>query len=325
MKKRRLVLIYYISLFLFCFKTLAFCQDKANISITPEIGFINGKIVENVWYAKGTITQNKITITPTDSMSRLDWQIKNSFYFGLSFDLCINDFLDFSFGFKNANSYNCGIMEDYDWLNPLYWPDDNKDEITNYSIHTNYLDNYLCFNFLFGLKYFLDKNKNISLTPRFGLEFENFSFAGIGGWKKYKSNNWAKEKFVNEKIITYSQTYFAPVLSLEADFNYAKHFETMLNINVLWIKKIDCIDHHPLKNIDYNDRIQNAWKFGANLCMYYKINQKHKVGIKGSVSYIPKAYGLTYSSTTDTTPDTSSLGGTSRFLWTYGFVYTFYF
>ena len=154
---------------------------------------------------------------------------------------------------------------------------------------------------------------------------ENYSFVGIGGWKTYKKDNWKKYSFEDKKVISYSQNYYAPVLSLEADFNYAKHFETTLKIGASWIKQIDCMDIHHAKNAQYNDRIQNAWKFGGNIGMYYKINQMHKLGLKGHITYIPPAYGFTYGSTTSTSPDTSSLGGTSRLLWNYSFVYVFSF
>lgn len=322
MKKSHILLVFIISLF---FTSQVFCQRKASISIAPEFGFINGKIVENVWYANKSETPQAITLTATDPMSRLDWQMNNSFYFGFNFDLCINELLKFSFGFKNANSYDCGIMEDYDWLNPENWPDDPKDELTNYSIHTNYLNNFSHANFLTGLVFFLDKNKNISLTPGFGLELENISFAGIGGWRTYKKDNWQKYSFNEEKVISYSQNYFAPVLFFEADFNYAKHFETTINFAASWIKQLDCMDNHHLKNANYNDRIQNAWKFSGNLGMYYKINRSHKAGIKGNIAYIPPALGFTYSSKTSTSPDLDTLGGTSRLLWTYSFVYVFSF
>ena len=325
MKKNPGLFIFLISLGFIFFESQALCQAKTNVSITPEFGFINGKIIENVWYVEKSETQDVITLTATDPMSRLDWQIKNSMYYGLSFDFCLNELFKFSFGFKNANSYNCGIMEDYDWLNPIDWPDDDKDELTNYSIHTNHLNNYGYADFSLGLMFFLDKNKNISLTPSLGLEMENYSFVGIGGWKTYKKDNWKKYSFEDKKVISYSQNYYAPVLSLEADFNYAKHFETTLKLDASWIKQIDCMDIHHAKNAQYNDRIQNAWKFGGNIGMYYKINQMHKLGLKGNIAYIPPAYGFTYGSTTSTSPDTSSLGGTSRLLWNYSFVYVFSF
>ena len=325
MKKKRFQLILLIPLLLLTFLSQAFCQGKARISIAPEFGFTNGKIVENVWYAEKSEDTQAVTLTATDPMSRLDWQMNKSFYYGLAFDLFINELFRFSFAFKNSSSHNCGIMEDYDWLNPTSWPDEPKDELTNYSIHTNYLNNFGHVDFLFGLVFFLDNNKNISLAPNIGFEMEYISFSGIGGWRSYKSDNWKKNSFNEEKVISYSQNYFAPLLSLEADFNYAKHFETTLTLAASWIKKLDCMDNHHLKNSDFNDRIQNAWRFAANLGTYYKINQLHKFGIKGNISYIPSAYGFTYSSKTDTSPDTSSLGGTSRLLWDYSFVYVFSF
>ena len=53
----------------------------------------------------------------------------------------------------------------------------------------------------------------------------------------------------------------------------------------------------------------------------------HKIGLKGTVDYMPDVYGFTYYSNTTpsnfpTTPMAVSLGGTSRLLWKYAVTYT---
>lgn len=320
--KNKYSIFTFIS-FLIFFQFQAFCQESsAKLSIAPEFGFVNGKIVEDVWNIKASTSGNTITYTPTTKMSRLDWQMENSFYFGFNSDLVINDKLNFWLSFKNAISRDCGVMEDYDWLNPVTsaWKDDPADELTNYSIHINHLENMIQTTLCAGWTFYLNQSKSISLTPRFGFEFEDISFCGNDGWGTYKSNNWQKTSF-EDKVISYSQWFIAPVLALNADFNIGRYFETTLDLSVIWIKNLDCIDRHYIRSLLFNDRIEDVWKLGAELNLFYKLNKMNKIGLKGNISFMPEAYGFTYSSKTDTSPDASTMGGTNRLLWTYAFVY----
>ena len=305
------------------FNEKLFCQTpKISFTISPQIGLLNGKIVENVWNVKTSTTEDTITYYPTTRMSRLDWEIKNACLFGADTDFHFNDKYSFLISFKNGFPKDCGIMEDYDWLNPFTteWENDPADELTNYSKHTNYMNG-----FCFGRIFYLDKNNNISLTPRFGFEIEDISFSGIGGWRTYKSENWEKKQFADKKVISYSQSFIAPVLSLNCDFNFLSYFEATLDLSVLWIKLMNCYDMHHERNALFNDRIEKTWKFGTQGSVFYKINQSHKIGFSGWINFIPESYGFTYSSATATTPDPTTMGGTNRFLWGYSFTYVFKF
>ncbi len=303
-----------------------FCEPvNFNFSFTPEFGFLNGKIVENVWNAAVTRTNTTIVYTPTTKMSQLDWQLNNTPYFGAASDFIFNNKYSFLFSFKNALARDCGIMEDYDWLNPIKWPKDPPDELTNYSKHTNHLNSYTLIDFTFGRIFFLDKKNNISITPRAGFEVETISFSGIGGWKTYKSDNWVVIPFNDTKVISYSQTYVGPILMINADFNFARFFETSVDLSALWSEKMNCIDKHHERNALFNDRIQNLFKLGAEAAVFYKINQNNKLGIKAGVTYIPESYGFTYGSETSTTPDQETMGGTNRFFWNYSLVYSIIF
>ncbi len=323
MKHKSYRITFLSVLLITVFLPQAFCNDSTvNFSFAPEVGFINGKIIENVWNVDVTETNKLITYTPTTLMSRLDWQMENSFYFGFDSNMLINNKLNLLFTLKNAISNDCGVMEDYDWLNPVTdgWKDDPADELTNYSIHINHLNEIFKLGFCAGWSFYLTQSGAISLTPRFGFELENISFCGIDGWGTYKKDNWQKSEF-SGKVISYSQWYFAPILALNADFNISKHFETALDLSLLWIKDLDCIDFHYKRSKLFNDRIENAWKFNAELAAFYKINEMHKLGLKGYLSWMPDAYGFTYNSRTGTMPDSSTMGGTSRLFWSYGFVY----
>lgn len=291
--------------------------NLTSFSFAPEIGFLNGKIVENVWNAKVTQAGNKITYSPTTKMSRLDWQIDNSFFFGVNTSLIFNDLIDINLYFKNLISQNCGYMEDYDWLKTS-----DPDYLSRYSKHTNHLDSMTKVDFTIGSIFYIGKNRNISITPRFGFEIQKYDFSGIGGWRTYDIENWKVINFGEGKVISYSQSFVAPILIISADFNFLQYFETVADISGMWIKDLDCLDTHHLRNATFNDRIQDSFKIDTDLVLFYKINSRNKIGFKGSFSYIPEAFGFTYSSTTETTPDSSSLGGTKRLLWSYSLVFS---
>ena len=303
----------------------AFSEVKITaFSFAPEIGFLNGTIVENVWNANVTQSGKTLTYTPTTKMSRLDWQFENAVFFGATTELTFNDKINFNFSIKNAIAKDCGVMEDYDWLNPLNWPNDPADEITNYSKHTNTINSFTLIDFTLGRIFFLGKKKNISITPCAGFEVETIDLSGIGGWKTYKSDDWEVIPFKGN-VISYSQVYAVPVIKLCSDFNFLKYFETTLNLSAVYIEILDCLDEHHLRNALFNDRIQDSWKLQAELGLYFKFLQMNKIGIKGSISYIPDSYGFTYSPPEATKPDSSTMGGTNRLLWSYSFVYVFKF
>ena len=184
MKNKKTVL----ALLIFSLASFLFSAELTSFSFEPEFGFLNGKIVENVWYVDVIKSDTTITYTPSSNMSRLDWQLENVPYFGADIKTVFNQNLLIDFHFINAINGSCGIMEDYDWLNPITpeWKDDPPDELTNYSIHTLNLDSLTNIDFKIGKIFYLDTEKNISLTPSFGINIETLSFIGINGWKTYK-------------------------------------------------------------------------------------------------------------------------------------------
>ena len=162
-------------LLLIFFQINAFAeQPQFSFSFTPQAGFLNGKIIENVWYANEKITPTSKIYTPADKMSRLDWYMENVPFVGAELDFLFNNKYSFLFSFKNAFAGDCGKMEDFDWLNPIDWPKDPADELTNYSKHTNILHNYTQATINFGRHFYLGKNtetwfKRTKLEHAFGV------------------------------------------------------------------------------------------------------------------------------------------------------------
>lgn len=290
--------------------------ELTEFSFAPEVGFLNGKIIENVWNVQVSSTGNTLTFTPTTKMSRLDWKLENSFFFGAATDFTFNNKYTVSFSFKNAVSGDSGIMEDYDWLKVS-----NPDYLSRYSKHTNHINAFTQVDFYLKRLFYLGQKKSISIAPRLGFETQTVSFSGIGGWRTYDYENWEKINFEDSPVISYSQSFIAPAFGFDSDFNFLKYFEAQVNLYAVWAKKLDCYDLHIIRNALFNDRIEDVWKLNAELGLFYKLNKNNRFGFRGTVSYTPDSYGFTYPSAESTTPDKTSIGGTSRFLWTYSFVY----
>ena len=331
MKNKKLFLI---PLILF-FPIMIFAKN-VELSFEPEFGGIYGTIFENVWYADSVFTQKTITTTPTAKESQLDWQLQNVPYVGAAVNLTFSEHYSFDFDLKTAFPGLAGIMEDYDWLNPIYWPSDPIDQLTNYSIHLMYLDNFTKIRFCVGYTFILNQRLNFSITPKVGIETQSFYFLGKSGYSLYKSNSWAKEFFTaGATVITYSQAFTAPLTGLSLKLDFAKYFETDFSFLVTYINKYDAYDDHVQRHNKgrtcyFKDTIEDALIFDTTLKFFWKINNHNKIGIKGTVNLSPRAYAYTYSSATSfdelsDKPSMSDLGGSNRLLFTYALVYSFYF
>ena len=290
-------------------------------SFSPEIGFLNGKVMENVWRANMSYSNSKITYSPTSKESQLDWNIDNMFYFGFNINGTFNKRISLEFNFKNAISGTCGVMEDFDWQNAV-----DITHLTDYSIHTNILENLTQVNFTIGYLFYLNKNHSITMTPKIGFETQKIAFSGINGWGIYEKYNWAITSYEGRTVITYEQSYLSPYFKLSTNFSLFKYFETNIDLFASMITEMNCYDFHYRSDrlYVYNDIIKNSWKIGTDISLYWIINKNNKLGIKSGISYIPDAFGFTYMDYNEN-PLLSNLGGTNRFLWTYSLVYVLYF
>ena len=321
MKNKKTVL----ALLIFSLASFLFSAELTSFSFEPEFGFLNGKIVENVWNADITTSGTTKTYSATTKLSRLDWQLKNVPYYGADIKAVFNHLI-INFDIKNAANCNKGIMEDYDWKTKT-----QPDHLTNYSIHKNRIDNFTTIDAGIGYIFLIDTIFPIRIIPEFGLTAITFHFSGIGGYRTYEKENWEKIHWADDEVvIEYSQSYVAPQLHITTDFDFTRHFETQLKLGFLYIDEYNAYDIHEKRHEYFNDRIKDAFVLDAKLNLYFKFNQAHKLGINAAVNYMPDKYGFTYYSASSLkdfseTPMSGSLGGTSRFLWSYGFSYCFSF
>lgn len=325
--------------FLLFFLTFSFFAENNSFEFQPEFGFINGTIIENVWYCKKTYTNSKIIYTPTSRLSRLDWQFDKLPYFGFNSKLNLSPIwfigLDGKF---NTKSKFIGIMEDYDW--------DCSEDITalnKYSKHNLYLNSYYNVKFKTGaqlnINSILPQWLEFSFIPYIGFAQTNISFSGFGGSGvynqvpcsilKHSPHNEIHTWKNNEEVISYSQSMITPFLGIKTDTVLFDHLFLDLSGTIHYINKLTALDSHIGRSNYFKDEMKNTVLVEAEGCIGYKINKNNSLNIKAAINYIPDSVGFTYSSSTpddfSSKPEATSLGGTSRFLWSYSLAYSRYF
>lgn len=321
MKNKKTILTAVIFLFSFRLFSVDF-----KFNFEPTFGFLTGTIIENVWNSKVSVSGNTTICTPTTRLSMLDWQLHNAMYSGAQMDFEFFEKLVVTFDFLTAFNGPYGTMEDYDWKDTT-----NPDHLTNYSYHTNVIHSFTQINLLAGHTFELGKKDIFSLTPKLGIQIQRFDFGGKGGFKFYESDNWEPHSFPEEAyVITYCQSFIAPNLLVDLQISPWSIFDTNLALGVAYINKLDGRDNHIERGLYFNDRIEAAWLLQAALKFMFKIGRNNKLGLKGSVQFIPNAYGFTYYSDKSwddlsKKPDLSGLGGTARLVFSYALAYSFYF
>lgn len=307
--------IFIIISFLAQFFALAYAQMTPDADINFSAGFsfgvMNGEINE---YVEDENHYN-------NHMSQLDWDIKNIKIADINTDILIERTLliktDIRFGFAGES----GFMQDYDWLNPVSWPKDPLEELTNYSKHTNILTKYYKISETLGVNLYLPLR--ITLTPFMMFEKEEIDFDGIDGYSLYKSNNW-EEKSFSGNVISYQQD--TKMLFFGLALNFMPFHRAGLQISGAISPKItdvDAIDRHRLTRVAYWDHVYKGTMYKAQTSLYFNA-YKWRFNLNGEIYYLPEATGFTSQARLDSEGNVLNEfsgnigdGGTSRFLQIY--------
>ena len=158
----------FFTLFVLLITSFTFAQNKIiSVDAKANISLLNGSISE---YAFDSASHNT-----DDVLSRLDWDVKNVPIVSASVDLTLFKYAYFNlgagFGFPSTPS---GNMQDYDWLNGT--------ELTNYSIHDNFLNSYRNIFVKIGYNFYLPLK--ITITPFVAYNYEYLGFDSFDGYRK---------------------------------------------------------------------------------------------------------------------------------------------
>ena len=307
----------FFTLFVLLITSFTFAQNKIiSVDAKANISLLNGSISEYVFDPASHNTD--------DVLSRLDWDVKNVPIVSASVDLTLFKYAYFNlgagFGFPSTPS---GNMQDYDWLN-------YDTELTNYSIHDNFLNSYRNIFVKIGYNFYLPLK--ITITPFVAYNYEYLGFDGFDGYRKYKKENWQKIEFSGNVISYFQETnaflvgikLISPVL-----FNLKIDGEFLISP---YTSNINALDKHHIRKTHFMDLMPWSYQLQSSLNLSYSIQKHHKIFVQGFLQYIPVSKGNDYIRETDENGNYTSTnwtiiksvqGGTSRFLWQISLGYCF--
>lgn len=330
MKKSCLIpVLLFFLIFPICAQSKYGTQNEIiNLSLTENAGVLNGNINEYVYLFGECLNDEGL-------LSRLDWDVKNVFFYEQKIQMDIAKYIYLGLDIFSAFSKKSGNMQDYDWLNYKYWPKDPPTELTNYSIHDNYIEGFNKFNLSLGLNFFIIPETILSAFLQY--EYACINFTASDGYKTYKSDNWEPIDFEG-KVILYKQIFHAPFIGLSLRTKIIPHFLINTNIAISpFLMTIDSYDYH-LKNRTnggtvFWDKIINSFALKTSAGIQFNFVKHHNIGLNASLCYLPISIGEDSTKLLDADGNISSnskewvvqscFGGTSNFLWSIALSYTF--
>ena len=317
----------FLSLFTLVIVNFIFAENKiVSVDAKANISLLNGSISEYVFDPASHNTD--------DVLSRLDWDVKNVPIVSVSVDLTLFKYAYFNlgagFGFPSTPS---GNIQDYDWLNcsDFGFPEQYGTELTNYSIHDNFLNSYRNFFVKFGFNCYLPLN--ITVTSFVAYNYEYLGFDSFDGYTAYKVDNWQKDEELSGSVASYFQETNAFLVGIKLIspvlFNFKIDGEFLISP---YATNINALDKHYMRQIHFIDLMPRSYQLQSSLNLSYSIHKHHKVFVQGFLQYIPVSKGNDYIRETDENGNYTSTnwtivknvqGGTSRFLWQISLGYCF--
>lgn len=329
MKKR---FFTFFAVFFFLFDFFALDSQKLAVKFTQKFELMNGQINEYVFERECLNTNNKL--------SELDWDIKNIPVFSAKADFDIIRFIHADIYGAIGIPKTSGNMQDFDWLNSVggaggshpEWKIEDPTELTNYSKHDNYLNQFIDFSLCIGGNIYLPAK--IKITPFLQYQYNFISFTGTDGYKTYKEDSGIKYD-CSGKVISYKQEINAMLVGFKSEINTVPHLRIYADFAFSpAMTFLNALDYHYINKKCYWDNFMNIWQIKSSLEVQYKFNQNHSLGLNASLQYIPLSKGLTFNKPLDSEGNVVSglwnasdkndtLSGTKRFLWTIGLSYSF--
>ena len=310
----------FFTLFILLITSFTFAQNKIiSVDAKANISLLNGSISEYVFDPASHNTD--------DVLSRLDWDVKNVPIVSASVDLTLFKYAYFNlgagFGFPSTPS---GNMQDYDWLN-------YDTELTNYSIHDNFLNSYRNIFVKIGYNFYLPLK--ITITPFVAYNYEYLGFDGLDGYWECKLDyyNYREKEELSGIVISYFQETNAFLVGVKLIspvlFNLKIDGEFLISP---YTSNINALDKHHIRKTHFMDLMPWSYQLQSSLNLSYSIQKHHKIFVQGFLQYIPVSKGNDYIRETDEngnyTPTNWTIvknvqGGTSRFLWQISLGYCF--
>lgn len=302
---------------LLLFVTSGIAAEGKDFSISVSSYLMNGIVNEYVF--------DELTTQSKKLESQLDWDISNIPVIGVDFEKYFNKVYiggNLSVGLPKQSGY----MQDYDWLNPYYakWMNDDPDEVTNYSKHTNNLAQY--FDFTITAGWIFDISQYFQVTPVAAYNHNLIYMDGFDGYSKYKNENWEERTF-SGKVISYKQVINAFALGCILNSNISRFSITDYFAVSPYITSVDSYDYHWMRSVLFYDMIKSPFKLDEKVSITCRFLDFFKVNLFGATTYIPVSTGKDYAYSINSEGQVYSKGsysgdevkgGTARFLWCVG-------
>ena len=275
----------FFSLFTLVIVNFIFAENKiVSVDAKANISLLNGSISEYVF--------DPASHTTDDVLSRLDWDVKNVPIVSASVDLTLFKYAYFNlgagFGFPSTPS---GNMQDYDWLN-------YDTELTNYSIHDNFLNSYRNIFVKIGYNFYLPLK--ITITPFVAYNYEYLGFDGLDGYWECKMLDFSKKVEFSGSVISYFQETNAFLVGIKLIspvlFNLKIDGEFLISP---YTSNINTLDKHHLRQTHFLALMPWSYQLQSSLNLSYSIQKHHKIFVQGFLQYIPVSKGNDYFRYTD--------------------------
>ena len=276
-----------------------------NFEFSPSIGVLTGTVSEYVFYDTG------------DTMSHLDWQQYAVPYIQAKETIrAYNAFLNVSL--LSAIPFECGIIEDYDWLN------DDTSILSEYSCHDLYLDKR--FDITANAGYTFNCSK-FFIAPGLGITYRSQKWSGYDGYGQYSDDDvWSEDTEKTEysgNVISYEQNMLLPFISVQSAYTINKDWNAKLDLFIYPYLYINDIDNHYTKDIEYIDEMRGGGGISVSGTIAYK-----KIALQISYEYLYVDDGTIYytsigSSDTSYYEYTDSTAGTSSSIFSLSVLYIF--
>ncbi|NLM01333.1 MAG: omptin family outer membrane protease [Treponema sp.] len=197
-------------------------------------------------------------------VSRLNWSAPVSIDLGIEEKIILFNFISlFKTQFVIPNAI--GTMTDYDYF--------LSGAVSQYSNHTNHVDNDCCFCIDFG--YVIDIGR-LSLVPLFGGQYQMRKYSAWDGYVQIPEAGFSwtgseEKKNIAGNVISYEQHILSPFLKFQIEYDFRQNALVCGTLKYSPYIFAHCIDTHYLRNKQFDDKMRGGFSFGVELRFHFKI------------------------------------------------------
>ena len=231
---------------MFIFIDSAYSQTAENgrkygFSFSPQqFGFVYGQALEFVYPQPGE-TKSKL-------LSKLTWDMKPVFYFGIQAQFSRADLMSAP-GFFSSISIKTGIPADSGVMEDRDWQSNKNDNLTDFSSHTNRTRDFFWLDTAVGIT--LPVKTFFYFKPFFSFSWMRFSFTGRDGYGTYSI--FGNVSFLGKEVIRYRQDWLLLTPGLSAGIRIFSRLTFELSFKISLFTYCADVDEHLTREKKFID------------------------------------------------------------------------